>query len=119
MEKTYTIKEVEYLIRKALYEITGTARQKNPINSWLNENLYDGKYFTEFIKVRIYIPVDKQTDFWYAKLNGMVFNVKQCSSKGEMSDTIGTGKYDPQECYIVIDGEQKSNVILKQDCKII
>jgi hypothetical protein len=114
MEKTYTIKDMEECFNNAKTPLKfGSFEEYKKYLNWGNNHKPTN------IKVRIYIPVDKQTDFWYAKLNGMVYNVKQCSSKGEMSDTIGTGKYDPQECYIVIDGEQKSNVILKQDCKLI
>ena len=38
-DKTHTTKEVEVLIRKALYEITGQARHKFGINQWLENNL--------------------------------------------------------------------------------
>lgn len=71
------------------------------------------------IKVRIYIPVDKKTEFWYQNLNGMVYNVKECASYDDFIDCEGLHNKEPKDCYIVIDGESCYNIILKEDCKII
>lgn len=71
------------------------------------------------IKVRIYIPVDKKTDFWYQTLNGMVYNVRECTSYDDFKDSEGLSNKEPKDCYIVIDGESETNIILKEDCKII
>ena len=70
------------------------------------------------IKVILYIPVDKKTDFWYARLNGMVYNVKECTY-GDFKDCEGLHNKEPKDCYIIIDGASETNIILKEDCKLI
>lgn len=71
------------------------------------------------IKVIIYIPVDKKTDFWYQNLNGMVYNVREGTSYDDFMDTSGLHNKEPKDCYIVTDGEFEKNIILKEDCKLV
>jgi hypothetical protein len=67
-------------------------------------------------KPHIIIKKDVPSDFWYSDMNGRTFNIKYATSRGEMREMEGFGKYNIDEVLIVTDGEFKGNVLLKTHC---
>jgi hypothetical protein len=63
--------------------------------------------------------IDDDNGFWYEHFLYKTFNVQMISFKGQMNDIEGFGQYDPDECYIVVDGKLKDNLILKKHCRIV
>jgi hypothetical protein len=55
------------------------------------------------------------SDFWYSTIKDKSFQVTPCQF-GDLRDVEGFSNKEIYDCYKVIDGEFKGNIILKEHC---